>query len=295
MPNPVGSGLPNEAVLTDNGDGTLSDGVTSLTWQQRAPAESFTWAQAIDYCGNLALGGRDDWRVPTRIELMSIMDFTRSGAKLDANAFRGEQGGFHKTSSDWILTIEQRGAGRNRDYAWAFNLSDGIVSNARSKAIADRVRCVRGYDAGTPPSTPATRPTNQYTVLSNDEVLDNYTGLAWQRGSSASRSSWEQARQYCAALGLGGKTWRLPSIRELSTLVDEALVAPSIDREMFPNTAYGARSNDWYWASHQAAGSAPAVWAINFDDGFTGFNAGQANGTDIDWNYFTEAWARCVR
>ena len=68
-------------------------------------------------------------------------------------------------------------------------------------------------------------------------------------------------------------------------------MAPSIDRATFPNTAYGARSNEWYWASHQALGQSSAAWAINFDDGFTGFNAGQAT----DWNYFTEAWARCVR
>ena len=34
-----------------------------------------------------------------------------------------------------------------------------------------------------------------------------------------------------------------------------------------------------------------AAWAINFDDGFTGFNAG-ASGA---WNYFTEAWVKCVR
>jgi hypothetical protein len=295
MPNPTGSGLPNEAVYTDNGDGTVRDHATGLIWQKRAPAGTFTWDQALAYCADLALGGHDDWRVPTRIELTSITDFTRSGAKLDPSAFPGESGGFHKTSSDWILTIEQRGAGRGRDFAWAFNMSDGIVSNARSKATQDRVRCVRGNDAGVPPSTPAVRPRNQYTLLSDDEVVDNYTGLVWQRGSSAARSGWDVARQYCASLGLGGKSWRLPTIRELSTLVDEAQVAPSIDRQVFPGTAYGARSNDWYWASHQAVGASPAAWALNFDDGFTGFNSGRATGSDIDWNYFTEAWARCVR
>jgi hypothetical protein len=36
---------------------------------------------------------------------------------------------------------------------------------------------------------------------------------------------------------------------------------------------------------------ARSAWAINFDDGFTGFNAG-ASGA---WNYFTAAYVRCVR
>jgi hypothetical protein len=90
---------------------------------------------------------------------------------------------------------------------------------------------------------------------------------------------------------LNGQSWRLPSIREAATLVDEAEVAPSINAEMFPNTEYGSRSNNWYWASHTAQGNSSAAWAINFDDGFTGFNIG-ASGA---WNYWTAAWARCVR
>ena len=74
-------------------------------------------------------------------------------------------------------------------------------------------------------------------------------------------------------------------------MVDEARVAPAIDREMFPDTQYGSRSNDWYWASHQARGNQAAAWALNYDDGFTGTNSGDEG----DWNYFNAAWVRCVR
>ena len=88
-----------------------------------------------------------------------------------------------------------------------------------------------------------------------------------------------------------GQSWRLPSIRELATLVDEAQVAPSINRTMFPNTRYGSRSNNWYWASTMPPEQRHAAWALNFDDGFTGFNAG-ASGA---WNYWTAAWTKCVR
>jgi hypothetical protein len=123
------------------------------------------------------------------------------------------------------------------------------------------------------------------------EVRDNYTGLVWQQGYSPATMAWSAAATYCSSLALNGNTWRVPSIRELATLVDEAQVAPAINRTMFPNTQFGSRSNNWYWASHAAVGNAAASWAINFDDGFTGFNAGAVG----DWNYFTAAWTRCVR
>jgi formylglycine-generating enzyme required for sulfatase activity len=170
-------------------------------------------------------------------------------------------------------------------------MSDGIVSNAYSKATAARYRCVRGNGSGEAPSSPAVAPPNQYTIVATGEVRDNYTGLIWEQGYSPATLSWSAAEAYCESLALNGQSWRLPSIRELATLVDEAQVAPSINRALFPNTQYGARSNDWYWASHAAVGNPSAHWALNFDDGFTGFNAG-ASGA---WNYFTAAWAKCVR
>jgi hypothetical protein len=289
MPNPVSTTLPNRASTTDLGE-SVHDNVTCLDWQKTAPTGAYTWDQALAYCDGLTLSGHDDWRLPTRIELTSIVDFTQSPA-IDRASFPSAPGGFHKTASDWILTIRQTGAGAGRDYAWAFNLSDGIVSNAYSKATASALRCVRGGGAGEAPSAPAVAPPNQYTVVATGEVMDNYTGLVWQQGNSAATMTFAEAGPYCASLGLNGQTWRLPSIRELATLVDEAQVAPSINRTMFPNTQYGSRSNNWYWSSHAARGNAQAAWAINFDDGFTGFNAG-ASGA---WNYWTAAWTRCVR
>jgi hypothetical protein len=224
---------------------------------------------------------------------MSILDFTQAGAKVDPAAFPGTPKAFFKTGSEWVLATKQIGAGKGTDYGWAFNFSDGITSNARSGATPDRVRCVRGGGDGLLDAAPgalAVPPPNQYTAASG-EVKDSYTGLTWQQGSSPATMLWTDAKTYCATLGLNGHAWRLPSIRELSTLVDEAAVAPAINKTMFPDTKYGSKSNNWYWASHAAAGNAAASWAINFDDGFTGFNAGAAGA----WNYFTAAWVRCVR
>lgn len=289
MPNPVASGLPNPASYTDMGD-VVHDDITCLDWQKTASPGTQDNAGAIAYCENLTLGGFDDWRLPTRVELASIVDWTRSSL-LD-EAFTA-QGGFHKTGSNWVLTIDQQGAGANGDRSWAYNMSDGIVSNNRSAASPDYARCVRGGGSGEGFSEHAVAPPNQYTLLSADEARDNYTGLIWQReGDASGLIDWQQAVAYCDNLTLGTSSdWRLPSVRELATLVDEADVAPSIDEATFPNTHYGARSNNWYWASHRQRNSSSASWGLNFDDGFTGFNAGSQG----DWNYWTVSYAKCVR
>ena len=306
MPNPTSSGLPNPASYTV-ANGIVHDNLTCLDWQQVESSTSYTNADAITYCASLSLGGNSDWRVPTRVEVSSVMDWTRSPA-IDA-AFTGV-GGYHETGSNWILTIRQAGAGKTcgapaadpdagvpatggGTCAWTFNMSDGMVSNAYSASNPSRVRCVRGNGTGEAFSDQAVAPPNQYTAISTDEVQDNYTGLIWQRtGDSSGLITWDQAVAYCNSLTIGGNTWRLPSVRELATLVDEAQVAPAINRAMFPNTKYGAHSNNWYWASHAQRNSTTAWWGLNFDDGFTGFNVGA---TTTAWNYWTAAYAKCVR
>jgi len=287
MPNRSGTGLPHEASYSDTGDGTVEDEVTGLVWEKEPPSNSGTWDDALAYCDALELAGELDWRLPTRIEITSVLDHGKPGWA--GEAFPGAPGGFHRSASDWILTIEQAGAGAGTDYAWAFNMSDGIVSNAYSKESDARYRCVRSEGSGEGPSEPAVQPPDHYTTVAPGEVRDNYTGLVWEAGDSEAVDH-AGAIAYCDELALGGQTWRLPSIRELSTLVDEAEVAPSIDETMFPDTKYGARSNNWYWALDEDAG-ADAAWALNFDDGFTGTN----KGAEGSWNHFTAGFARCVR
>jgi hypothetical protein len=76
---------------------------------------------------------------------------------------------------------------------------------------------------------------------------------------------------------------------ELTTLVDEAQVAPAINRTMFPGTKSG--KGIFYWASQAYVGNAAQGWGLNFDDGFTGYDSG-ASGA---WNSFPSSWVRCVR
>lgn len=71
---------------SDNGDGTVSDAATGLTWQQGDDGEVYDWNGALDYCSALSLEGSDDWRLPNIKELHSIVDYDRSPDATDSPA-----------------------------------------------------------------------------------------------------------------------------------------------------------------------------------------------------------------
>jgi len=65
----------------DNGDGTVSDRATGLTWSKTDSGRGLNWQDALAWVqkksGEKFLG-HDDWRLPSVKELQSIVDYTRS-------------------------------------------------------------------------------------------------------------------------------------------------------------------------------------------------------------------------
>jgi hypothetical protein len=116
----------------------------------------------------------------------------------------------------------------------------------------------------------ASAPLDQYATFNSFDttIADKQTGLEWQR-DDATAASWDDADAYCASLTLRGARWRLPSVKELQTLVDEQLsqryidgvgVRPfAIDLEAFPATPSGAF---WAWPK-----SGVSAWIVDFSSG----------------------------
>ena len=74
----------------------------------------------------------------------------------------------------------------------------------------------------------ADAPVGHYTA-SMGMVTDNKTGLTWQQ-SEGPVLNWSDAKDYCTNLELNTMTdWRLPTVKELLTLVDFSKTDPSID------------------------------------------------------------------
>ena len=62
----------------ENGDGTVTDLNTGLTWMQADSGRVMTWEEALAYAESAAHAGLDDWRLPDAKELQYIVDYTRS-------------------------------------------------------------------------------------------------------------------------------------------------------------------------------------------------------------------------
>ena len=131
----VTAGAPNLESYTDNGDGTVTDNVTGLMWQQVVSTTTYNWAQALAYCPKVTLAGHSDWRLPSRIELVSIVDLgVTSGVPINATYFPSTPVGWFWSSSPW--------AGSSR-YAWGVGFGDVGYTNYSDVPYMTNVRCVR--------------------------------------------------------------------------------------------------------------------------------------------------------
>jgi len=244
----------------DLGDGTVRDEVTCLVWQKAVPTTTYTWADAKSYCTSLSLAGTG-WRLPTRMELITLVSPGGTGNPLlNKTAFPSTPPKFYWTSSPWFVA-------HTPPYAWQINFFEGLVTNAGDQTLKQSVRCVRT-------SSPASTVKPTYVISTTGEVKDTSTGLIWQRATSATQVASSAAAGICSALTLNGRKWRLPSIHELSSLVDEFRVAPAINITAFPDTS----KNQWYWSlspgittTSPYPTNAATPFGINYDDGFTNF------------------------
>ena len=92
-------------------------------------------------------------------------------------------------------------------------------------------------------------------------VGDNETGLQWQDNETVSKG-WQNAINYCEDLTLGNyDDWRLPNINELSSIVDDTKLNPSLS-SVFKSFASG-----YYWSSTTYAGNSSNAWYVFFYDG----------------------------
>jgi len=103
-----------------------------------------------------------------------------------------------------------------------------------------------------------------HAVLEDHFVRDLGTGLIWQRTVPDRTFAFDEAGAYCGQLSLAGQPgWRLPSMTELLTLIDEgAAAAPLIDATAFPNTPSEA-----FWTSSEFGGASGMAWQVYFDHG----------------------------
>jgi hypothetical protein len=112
----------------------------------------------------------------------------------------------------------------------------------------------------------ASAPAGHFTAGSTT-VVDTQTRLTWQTSVPPTLLKWPNADAYCQSLSLGGMAsgWRLPSVGELLTLVDDSRWNPATDPAVFPNTPMDA----YYWTSSAVPNEPDYGWTVDFRFGLT--------------------------
>lgn len=110
----------------------------------------------------------------------------------------------------------------------------------------------------------AAAPAGRY-VAGGGVVYDTRTNLSWQQIVPAGMYTQADAESYCARLGPVGVLWRVPTMKEILTIVDLTVAQPNptIDARFFPNTPAG-----FFWSSTPYSGTPGSAWSAQFLYGF---------------------------
>lgn len=275
----------NTPSYTDNGDGTVTDSVTGLIWQQSADtdgdgdtdaADKMPYEAAGAYCENLTNAGYDDWQLPDIKQLYSLIDF--SG--MDPSGYEGTDTSglvpfidtdyfdfaYGDTDANERIIDSQYASSTlyvgDTDVPLLFgvNFADGRIKGygttmfGRDKTYS--VACVRQNSS---------YGVNDFRDIGDGTISDNATGLMWSQDDSGSDApdglNWEEALAYVETQNdanyLGYSDWRLPNVKELQSILDygrspdtnnSAAIDPLFNATSFTNEA-GQTDYAFYWSS----------------------------------------------
>ena len=249
--------LINVPSFTNNNNGTITDNVTGLMWQQVDGGE-MTFESAVAYCNSLTLGGLSGWRLPTPIEAYSILNHQNSNPAINTSYFT-------LTAAEywWTSVFENNSTTK----VWCTNAGGGIGNHPKTETISAggtkkfHARAVRTV------TTPTTI-TNHFTD-NGDTITDNLTQLVWQKIPNTTALTWEQALAYAEGLTIGTSSdWRLPNIKELQSLNNELATNPSVFLPYFSNLGV-----KFYWSSTTLPNQTLSAWYWSTAFGITTYSA----------------------
>ncbi|MEM5948444.1 DUF1566 domain-containing protein [Spirochaetia bacterium 38H-sp] len=250
----------------DNGDGTVTDLVTGLMWEADM-GEKMTFDEAQEKAKTSRLGGYDDWRIPTIKELYSLINYSGRvmGDRaidmfIDTRYFKQPIGDVKKGEREidaqtWSATEYVGKTMRGAETVFGVNFVDGRIKGypkydpRTGKPNKMYFRLVRGNpDYGK----------NRFIDNGDGTISDLATGLMWQKADSGRGMDWEDALRYAQELELAGyKDWRLPSAKELQSIVDytrapsvtnTAAIDPVFDISTFIDPR-GKRDYPFFWTA----------------------------------------------
>jgi len=270
--------------------GEVLDRLTGLAWSRDALPAGFplAWMEALEFVAALnerCWLGRDDWRLPNRRELRSLMSYqTRLPALPEGHPFINPFSSWYWTSTtaalapDHAWCVHMEGArmfygGKDQSYmVWPVRgEGNGLLAATGQRSCFDaRGRSMpcegTGQDGELRKGRAWPRPRFRETP---GGVLDRLTGLCWRHDADLADGpvSWDEALAAVRTLARREPEagWRLPNINELETLVDASRAAPAL-----PEEAFFQAVRDGYWSSTTSMFEPDWAWALYLEKGATG-------------------------
>lgn len=266
-------------------EGLVLDELTGLFWTCKANFFEFplTWDDALDEIRAMnakGFGGHNDWRLPNRRELRSILSHGHIRPALpEGHPFEDVFLGWYWTSttaakaSAYAWYVHMEGArmfygGKNQRYlAWPVRGKSQCVPATGQTECYDSSgikKPCRGQGQDPESKAGVSWPEPRFSVL-EDGVLDNLTDLVWYDPGRIEPGvlNWGQALDIVAAMD--GDKWRLPNINELESLVDASQHTPALP-EGHPFTGL----NDGYWSSTTSFFEKDWAYVLYLDKGAVG-------------------------
>jgi hypothetical protein len=237
------------------------DCLSGLLWTKNATPAEFpqTWEEAIEYVNQMnasCVHGHEDWRLPNRRELFSLISHSQINPALPAaHPFTSVFSGYYWTSNSCAQWPKQ---------AWYVHLGGGRVFKGMKQGsyLVWPVRRLKSEK----PKAPGVR-----FETSGHLVSDRSTGLVWLRSARGSKDimDWPAAlidvQRLNANKVYGHDDWRLPNIRELESLVALDQHSPALPAtHPFKDVAQG------YWSSTTSVYDPTYAWVLYTDDGNVG-------------------------
>jgi hypothetical protein len=241
----------------------IRDSITELVWRKKTSVVD-NYEEAADYCEKLD----GDYRLPSRLELISLLDYGGSSILLDP-LFEGRQPIRYRSSTDYWPESPQFAIthwGVNFDGAMPPLMPSGSTHfPGETHQLHDSneagVVCVRNdsrpFAAG--PFVPSGN--------ENRFLLDQRTKLMWLK-EPIDVDSWQEALTECRDLPDGGYgDFRLPNIKELATIINDET---TIDLSARPHEEFDFPMTMPYLLSSTPTPDARYVYALSTDGGSVG-------------------------
>lgn len=283
-------------------DYITKDRLKGLIWKACAEGQSgadcstniatdFNQTNAIAACNNLnslnngsGYAGKKNWRMPTIRELANLRNLGKTSAPyIDGNSFPNTP--FFAGSEVQFWSSSTTPSNTNNAYVVTFNTGN-ITSSPKANTLNLKVRCVSSVE----------EPAMSLVDQGDGTILDERSELIWQKcawgqtglncsGTASYVLNWETAQNNCANFNLNGKSWRIPSEFELSSIFDYTKFSPILNSTYFPAVPTGGFT---FYSSSTILSSPTNLWSPNSDSGISTNGAKGGAGTSIHHRCVTQ-------